>query len=171
MLNEQAYIEVEKHLREANIKSGEHVAAESGKSLADLWLKNKAKTIDLWGGCWWGEEFVNAFLQRVMEVEGSIKEVDEIQWYFGCETFNFGPPCYFQNAIWIKNFLSKEKIDWHEESGSDESDLERLANGLSYYNVEGKKFMEILEEIEIDENNQIKNAKYIREKIIGLKVP
>lgn len=180
MLN-NTHIYLSERIRQDNFnyKYREKVYEEHGTYLADMWLKEKAKEIDLWGFDWWGEEFVNAFLQRVMDVEGSIKEVDEIQWYFFCETANFGPPCYFLNKIWIKNFLSKEKIDAYGEKEpkpvmtqeeSDRLSLQALADGMfDFYDVDCKEFNKILDEIEVDENNQIKNAEYITDRIAGLK--
>lgn len=63
---------------------------EAGLRIADLWLGIKHKYIDLWGFDWFGEEFVEAFLKRILEKSNNPKadfdEVYQIQWYYGCQT-------------------------------------------------------------------------------------
>lgn len=78
----------------------------AGEKLANLWLKYKYSSIDLWNCDFFCREFWDSFHKATWS---HIEEVSKIKWYFGCETSIFnGPSFREQSELWLKE-MAKEK--------------------------------------------------------------
>lgn len=110
---------------------------EAGIAVADLWFDLRTKAIDLWSCDWFGQEFIYSFLARCLE-RGCLKEAALIEWYFPCETGNWGEPFYDQTKRWVRQFV---RTPWQcidrPIPESKEMTLQELAD--MSWNTDGRK--------------------------------
>jgi len=89
-------------------------AAEAAIVIADEWCRQKTESIDLWGCDWFGQEFIEKFLERCSQ-NRCLGEAIQIKWWFPCEgCSDDGPSFYERTNTWIANWTGK--VDWQTYS-------------------------------------------------------
>lgn len=82
---------------------------EAGILIADEWMTQRTKAIDLWSCDYYGETFWMSFLGRCKE-NGCLEAARDIEWHWGCEMGNMGESFSDKSAEWSRRFLAESEV-------------------------------------------------------------